>query len=327
MMRFYQQPSLKLLDQIRNAIRRKHYSISTEKSYVDWVKRFILFHGKRHPNTLGKNEITQYLNHLANDRQVAASTQNQALSALVFLYKEVLNKEFGWLNKLDYAKKPERLPVVFSQSEVKLVLSCLDGVFWIVGNLLYGSGLRLMESLRLRVQDIDFSYNQLMIRDGKGKKDRITVLPKMLLNPLKHQINKVSLIHKIDIQEGFGNVYLPFALEKKYPTANRDLSWQYVFPADKKTLDPRTGVMRRHHIGRGQVQRAVKSAVKLSKIPKHATCHTLRHSFATHLLEAGYDIRTIQDLLGHKDVSTTMIYTHVTKKGGRGIQSPADFLE
>ena len=318
--------SPKLLDQVRMAIRRKHYSIRTEKSYVGWIRRFILFHGRRHPRDLGKNEITQFLNYLANEVRVTASTQNQALSALVFLYKEVLGSEFGWLQKLEYAKKPERLPVVFTRKEVKSVLACLDGIYWIISNLLYGSGLRLMEVLHLRIQDLDFEYGQIMVRNGKGQKDRVTMLPHLLIRPLSNQIEKVRLIHQIDLQEGYGAVYLPFALEKKYRGASRDFRWQYLFPADKRSIDPRSGIVRRHHLGRTRIQKAVKSAVQKASIPKRGSCHTLRHSFATHLLEAGYDIRTIQELLGHKDVSTTMIYTHVVRKGGKGVQSPADFL-
>ncbi len=323
--RFKNQPP-KLLDQVRVVIRRKHYSIRTEKTYVEWVRRFILFNQKRHPKNMGKNEITKFLNHLAVDRKVAASTQNQALSAIVFLYREVLEQEFGWLENLEYAKTPERLPVVFSVDEVRSVLTSIDGVYWIVTNILYGSGLRIMECLRLRVLDIDFEYRQIMVRDGKGQKDRSVMLSEILIEPLQKQIYKVELVHKTDLMEGYGAVYLPYALEKKYPNANKELKWQYLFPASRRSVDPRTGFIRRHHIGQSPVQRVVKTAVRSAKIHKNATSHTFRHSFATHLLEAGYDIRTVQELLGHKDVSTTMIYTHVMKKGGQGVQSPADML-
>ena len=318
--------SPKLLDQVRTVIRRKHYSIRTEKTYADWVKRYIIFHGKCHPKDLGKSEITAFLNHLAIDRKVAASTQNQALSALVFLYKEVLDQEFGWLENLEYAKKPERIPVVFSKKEVRDVLSSLDGTYWIIANILYGAGLRIMETLRLRIMDIDIEYRQIFVRDGKGKKDRNTMLPELLVKPLEKQIEKVRLLHKMDLTDGYGVVYLPYALERKYPNANKEFRWQYLFPAAKRSVDPRSGIIKRHHIGQSPVQRSIRSAVRNAKIAKNATCHTFRHSFATHLLEAGYDIRTVQELLGHKDVSTTMIYTHVMKKGGKGVRGPADLL-
>lgn len=318
--------SPRLLDQVKEVIRRKHYSIRTERTYADWVKRYILFHHKRHPKDLGKTEITEFLNHLAIDRKVAASTQNQALSALVFLYKEVLDQEFGWLENLEYAKRPEKLPVVFSPEEIKSVLSLMDGIYWIIATILYGSGLRIMETLHLRIMDIDFDYRQIFVRNGKGQKDRGTMLPEILVEPLKKQIEKVVLTHKMDLIDGYGAVYLPFALENKYPTANKEFKWQYLFPAAKRSVDPRSGMIRRHHIGQSPVQRSVRSAVRNAGIIKNATCHTFRHSFATHLLEAGYDIRTVQELLGHKDVSTTMVYTHVMKKGGKGVRSPADEL-
>ncbi len=318
--------SPKLLDQVREVIRRKHYSIRTEQSYVDWVRRFILYHRKRHPKDLGKSEVTEFLNYLAVNRKVVASTQNQALSALVFLYREVLNQEFGWLANLKYAKRSERITVVFSADEVRSVLSSLDGVYWIMVNILYGAGLRTMETLHLRIPDIDFEYRQTIVRNGKGQKDRSSMLPEILIDPFKKQIDKVGLIHKMDLIDGYGAVYLPFALDRKYPGASKEFKWQYLFPAAKRSVDPRSGIIRRHHIGQSPIQRTVRSAVKTNKILKNATCHTFRHSFATHLLEAGYDIRTVQELLGHKDVSTTMIYTHVMKKGRKGVQSPADLL-
>ncbi len=318
--------SPKLLDQLRTVIRRKHYSIRTEQAYVDWVKRFIYYYNKQHPKDLGKHEITSFLNYLAVERKVAASTQNQALSALLFLYRDVLNLEFGWLNNLEYAKKPQKLPIVLTKLEMRSILPSIEGVYWVIANILYGAGLRVMESLRLRMSDIDFDYRQIIIRNGKGQKDRATMLPAILIDPLKRQMEKVELLHKMDLIDGYGTVYLPFALERKYPNANKSLKWPYLFPAAKRSVDPRSGILRRHHIGQSPLQRVVKSAVSNAGILKNATCHTFRHSFATHLLEAGYDIRTVQELLGHKDVSTTMIYTHVMKKGGKGVQSPADKL-
>ncbi len=323
---YLRRQSPKLLDQIREVIRRKHYSIRTEKAYVDWAKRFIYFHNKCHPKDMGKTEITQFLNYLAVGRKVTASTQNQALSAIVFLYREVLDQDFGWLENLEYAKRPEKLPVVFNKNEVKAVLSSLEGINWIIANVLYGSGLRITECTRLRILDIDFDYKQIIVRDGKGQKDRGTMLPEILIEALRKQMEKVELLHKIDVNEGYGAVYLPFALERKYPNASKEFRWQYLFPAAKRSVDPRSGIIRRHHIGQSQIQRAVRSTVRNLKIKKNGTFHTFRHSFATSLLEAGYDIRTVQELLGHKDVSTTMIYTHVMKKGGKGVQSPADML-
>ncbi len=315
---------IKLLDQVRFVVRRKQYSIRTEKTYVDWTRRFILFHNKQHPKDLGKDEITSFLNHLAVNRKVVSSTQNQALSALVFLYKEVLGLDFGWLSNLEYAKRSEKIPVVFTQEEAKNVIDLLEGTSFIITMLLYGSGLRVMEALRLRVQDIDFNYRQIFVRNGKGAKDRVTLLPNVLLIPLRQQLKKVTLLHKLDLAEGFGAVYLPYALEKKYPNASKEFRWQYLFPAANRSVDPRSGIIRRHHLSQAPVQKAIKAAVKKAGIHKNASCHTFRHSFATHLLENGYDIRTVQELLGHKDVSTTMIYTHVMKKGANAVQSPAD---
>ncbi|MBI1987231.1 MAG: integron integrase [Nitrospinae bacterium] len=316
----------KLLDQVRQVIRTRHYSIRTEEAYVHWIKRFVLFHHKRHPKEMGAEEVNRFLSDLAVKQNVAASTQNQALSAILFLYQEVLKQEIGWLGDLIRAQKPKKLPVVFTREEVKSVLNCLSDINRLMANLLYGSGLRLMECLRLRVKDIDFSYNQIVVRDGKGEKDRVTMLPLSLKDPLQRHLKEVKKLHQKDLNDGFGDVYLPYALERKYPNACREWAWQYVFPSLKRSIDPRSGIERRHHLGKEVLQRAVKEAIWKAGIHKAASCHTFRHSFATHLLEAGYDIRTVQELLGHKDVSTTMIYTHVLNRGGKGVQSPADLL-
>ena len=314
----------KLLDQVRTSIRRKHYSIRTEEAYVDWIKRYIFFHQKRHPAEMSAPEIEQFLNYLAVQQKVAASTQNQALSALVFLYREVLGKEIGVMENLERAKQPQRLPVVLTETEVRHVLAHLEGRNWLMASLLYGAGLRLMECLRLRVKDIDFEYRQITVRDGKGNKDRVTMLPEASVELLKHQLEKARILHSHDLAEDFGAVYLPYALERKYSNAGREWGWQYVFPAAKRSVDPRSGQERRHHADEKSLQRAVKKAVRTARVTKPATCHTFRHSFATHLLKSGYDIRTVQELLGHKDVSTTMIYTHVLNRGGRGVTSPLD---
>lgn len=314
----------KLLDDVRDAIRVRHYSIRTEQAYTDWIKRFILFHNKRHPSEMGEKEVARFLTHLAVNLNVAASTQNQALSALLFLYKQVLNRPLDWIMGVERAKKLERLPVVLSREEVCAVLGQLTGTKWLMAGLLYGSGLRLIECLRLRVKDIDFHYNQIIVRDGKGAKDRITMLPDALKQPLKDQLSSTKALHEADLREGFGAVYLPYALERKYPGAARSWGWQYAFPAKRRSIDPRSGVERRHHTDESVLQTAVKEAVRRAAIAKPASCHTLRHSFATHLLEGGYDIRTIQELLGHKDVSTTMIYIHVLNRGGKGVTSPLD---
>jgi len=316
----------KLLDQVRGKIRLRHYSIRTEKTYLDWIKRYILFHNKKHPQTMGSAEIEAFLTHLAVKLDVSASTQNQAFNALLFLYKEVLNIELPLLQNFKRAKRPEKLPVVFSTDEIRRIMANLDGVFWMMAQLLYGAGLRLMECVRLRVKDVDFDYGQINVRNGKGKKDRVTMLPKIIEGALQQRLQKVKIIHEKDLSEGYGEVYLPYALERKYPKANREWGWQYVFPAKQRALDPRSGIIRRHHIDEQSLQRAVKNAIKISGIYKPGSCHTLRHSFATHLLENGYDIRTVQELLGHKDVRTTMIYTHVLNRGGKGVLSPADAL-
>lgn len=313
----------KLLDQMSDAIRLKHYSLRTEESYLDWVRRYILFQNKRHPNDMGAPEIQAFLVHLATQRNVAASTQNQALSAILFLYREVLHKEIDPI-LLSSAKRPERLPTVLTHEEALRVINQLTGTHKLMAQILYGSGLRLMECVRLRVKDIDFEYKTITVRDGKGEKDRITPLPDAILSDLKRQTEKVRILHEEDLAVNCGEVYLPHALEKKYPNAARELMWQYLFPAPKRSLDPRSGRERRHHLDPSGLQRGVKEAVKKVGIRKRATCHTLRHSFATHLLQKGYDIRTVQELLGHKDVRTTMIYTHVLQRGGMAVRSPLD---
>jgi integron integrase len=314
----------KLLDQVRGKIRLKHYSIRTEQAYVDWIKRFILHFGKRHPRELGAADVEAFLTHLAVAGNVAASTQNQAKSALLFLYREVLEMELPWLDNVERAKAPKRLPVVLTRDEVHAVLSRLSGTHWLIASLLYGAGLRIMEALRLRVKDVEFSRNEILVRDGKGFKDRVTMLPAALAAPLTEHLKRVKALHGQDLAAGRGAVFLPYALERKYPGAARDWAWQYVFPSANLSEDPRTGIERRHHLQDQAVQRAMRQAVRDAGVAKPATPHTLRHSFATHLLEGGYDIRTVQELLGHADVSTTMIYTHVLNKGGRGVTSPLD---
>jgi integron integrase len=316
----------RLLTQLREAIRYKHYSYRTEQAYVHWVRRFILFSGKRHPATLGEVEVTRFLNHLAVDRQVAAATQDQALSALLFLYREVLKSDLPWLDGLTRPKKPVRLPVVLTEQEVKALLAELSGVHWVVAGLLYGAGLRVLEALRVRVKDIDFDYRQVLVRDGKGAKDRVTMLPDGLVEPLRNYLPRVKRLHERDLAEGFGEVALPYALARKYPNAGREWAWQYVFPSGNRSVDPLTGVIRRHHLDPQTIQRSIRKATRIAGIDKPASCHTLRHSFATHLLRGGYDIRTVQELLGHSDVSTTMVYTHVLNRGGRGVRSPLDLV-
>ena len=313
----------KLLDQVRDVLRLKHYSIRTENAYVDWIRRFILFHHRRHPSEMGAPEVQAFLTHLAVKENVAASTQNQALSALLFLYREVLHQDLGPINALR-AQKPKRLPTVLTREEVRRVITQMSGTHRLMAQLLYGAGLRLMECLRLRVKDIDFEYKTITVRDGKGEEDRVTMLPNSLIAPLQEHLQRVKRLHEEDLAKGYGAVYLSDALERKYPTANRDWLWQYVFPSDRLSVDPRSGVVRRHHLSESNLQRAVRQAAQKAGLQKRVTCHTLRHSFATHLLENGYDIRTVQELLGHKDVRTTMIYTHVLQRGGLAVRSPLD---
>ncbi|MDO9104341.1 MAG: integron integrase [Methylovulum sp.] len=316
----------KLLDQVRAKIRYKHYSIRTEQAYTDWIRRFILHFGKRHPREMGAAEIGQFLTHLAVEARVSASTQNQARCALLFLYKEVLETELPWLDDVEQAKVPKRLPVVLNREEVQAILSRLKGTQWLIASLLYGTGMRIMECLRLRLQDVDFRRREILIRDGKGHKDRVTMLPVTLVAALQTHLQKVKELHDTDLAQGFGAVYMPFALDRKYPNAAKEWAWQYVFPSAKLSMDPRSGKTRRHHVQEQVIQRAIKQVVRDAGLTKAATPHTLRHSFATHLLESGYDIRTVQELLGHSDVSTTMIYTHVLNKGGKGVSSPLDAM-
>ena len=313
----------KLLEQVRGLIRLKHYSIRTEDAYIHWIKRYILFHNKRHPEEMGVPEIEAFLTHLAVDLNVAASTQNQALSALLFLYRDVLKQELGSIDSVR-AKKPKRLPTVLTRQELQLLFSAMTDTPLLVGRTLYGSGLRILECVRLRIKDVDMSMNQITVRDGKGNKDRRTVLHGSLKPALEQHLRRVRLMHQQELTQGHGNVYLPPALARKYPNAEYEWIWQYVFPAEKRSEDPRTGIVRRHHLSERSVQRAIKSAAQLADIEKRVTCHTLRHSFATHLLGDGYDIRTVQELLGHKDVKTTMIYTHVLNRGGMAVRSPLD---
>lgn len=319
-------PKPRLLDQIRAAIRVKHYSLRTEKTYVSWAKHFIHWSGMRHPKDMGAPEVEAFLSMLANQRDVAASTQNQALAALLFLYKQVLGVDLPWLDGITRAKKPARLPVVMSQAEVAAVLGHTNGTSGLVIRLLYGTGMRLMEALRLRVKDIEFSSNIILVRDGNGGKDRVVPLPNSLAQMLRDQLAARRKMHDVDLSRSMVDVELPHALWKKYPNAPKEWAWQYVFAAADYSTDPRTGVIRRHHIHEKTIQRAMRTAVIAAGIHKPASCHTLRHSFATHLLESGSDIRTVQEFLGHSDVSTTMIYTHVVKRGAAGAISPLDRL-
>ncbi len=318
----------RLLDRVRTAVRTRHYSRRTEEAYVAWSRRFVLFHGKRHPAEMGAAEVNAFLSHLAVEGRVSASTQAQALSALVFLYRHVLDDPLPWIKDLVRAGRRRKLPVVLTRDEVRALLGAMKGTPRLVAAILYGGGLRLLEALRLRVKDIDFAARLLVVREGKGAKDRRTMLPNSLQDPLRSQIESVRRIHRKDLAAGRGEVWLPNALERKYVNAGREFAWQYVFPASRLSVDPRSGIERRHHLDESAVQRAVKEAVREVGIDKQAGCHTLRHSFATHLLEDGYDIRTIQELLGHADVKTTMIYTHVLQRaGGRGVRSPLDAMQ
>jgi len=321
-----EKPAPKLLEQVRAALRLRHYSIRTERAYVQWVIRFLRFHGLRHPSELGHREVTQFLSHLATEGEVAASTQQQALSALLFLYQVVLGLELPWLTEIVRPKKPKRLPVVLNPDEVQRILLAMRGTHALMAHLLYGSGMRLMECLRLRVKDIDFTRREILVREGKGNKDRVTTLPLSLVPALQAQLAEAQKLFAQDRRAGVEGVYLPHALERKYPGAGKSWMWFWVFPAASLARDPRSGLIRRHHALDKSLQRALKKAVVAAGITKPASVHTLRHSFATHLLQAGYDIRTVQELLGHSDVSTTMIYTHVLNRGGRGVVSPADIL-
>lgn len=314
----------KLLDQVRERIRVKHYSLSTEKTYLYWIRFFIHFHHLRHPQDMGAPEVEAFLSHLATQREVAAGTQNQAMHAILFLYKEVLGIDLPWLDGITRAKPSKRLPNVLTMAETQALLAHTGGLPGLIIRLLYGTGMRLMEGLRLRVKDIDFSRRQITIRAGKGDKDRITMLPESLVEPLKARMIERRKMHDIDMAKGMADVELPHALERKYPNAGKEFGWQYLFAAADYSADPRTGVIRRHHIHEKTIQRHVKEAARKAGILKPTHPHTLRHSFATHLLESGYDIRTVQELLGHSDVSTTMIYTHVLNRGGRGVVSPLD---
>ncbi|QNP40215.1 integron integrase [Lysobacter solisilvae (ex Woo and Kim 2020)] len=315
---------VRLFDEVRRVLRTKHYSIRTEVVYLGWIRRFILANDRRHPRVMGVVEVERFLSSLAVDGQVSASTQNQALSALLFLYKEVLGIDLPWMEGVTRAKRPRRLPTVLARGEVQDLLAQLDGRSWLLCSLLYGTGLRLMECLRLRVKDVDFARNEITVRNGKGGKDRRTVLPKALVEPLQREVERARTLHAADLQAGFGAAHLPDALARKYPNAEREFGWQYVFPSPKRSIDPRDQVERRHHFDDGTLSRALKAACQRAGIVKPVSAHTLRHSFATHMIEAGYDIRTVQELLGHKDVATTQIYTHVLNRGAGGVVSPLD---
>lgn len=305
-------------------MRVRHYSLRTESIYVDWVRRYILFHGKRHPKDMGAEEVQAFLSNLAVERNVAAATQNQAKAALLFLYEQVLEIDLPWLNEIVQAKASQRLPVVLTPQEVRGLLDRVEGISSLITRLLYGTGMRLMEGLRLRVKDVDFTRREIVIREGKGAKDRVTMLPESLVEPLRTHLLKVRALHERDLAEGFGSVFLPDALESKSPRVAKAWGWQWVFPSAQRSVDPRSGKTRRHHIFPESVQRAVREAARAMDLAKPVSPHVLRHSFATHLLAAGHDIRTVQELLGHKDVQTTMIYTHVLNRGGRGVPSPLD---
>ena len=316
----------RFLDKVRTVLRRKHYANSTEKTYINWIKRFILFHDKRHPNEMGSKEIEEYLTHLALKAKVSASTQNQALNALLFLYRHILDQTMDFPINSVRAKRARHIPVVLTQDEVYQIIECLSGKYHLIVSILYGSGLRVMECLQLRVKDLDLQKRQIIVRGGKGNKDRATVMPGAIVASLKRHLHRVVRLHSEDISKGYGYVELPYALERKYPNASREWIWQFVFPSNRLSKVQQTGSYRRYHISSSPVGRAIKRAVKLAGVPKRVTAHTFRHSFATHLLESGYDIRTVQELLGHKNLKTTMIYTHVLDRGPLGVRSPMDKL-
>jgi len=315
------------MDQVRDAIRVRHYSYRTEQAYVGWIKRYIVFHGKRHPAELGAGEVRHFLSWLACDREVSAPTQAQALAAILFLYRHVLNADLPWVDNVVRARRPKHLPVVLTRAEVRRILAELRDDYWLVASLLYGSGLRLTEALRLRVKDLDLDRRELTVRSGKGGKDRVSVIPVSLIEPLRRQLVRVAIAHSEALARGYGGVELPFALERKYPRAHLEPGWQYVFPMSRPSRDPRSGAWRRHHMLEDTMQRKVKEAVRRARITKPASSHTFRHSFATHLLDSGSDIRTVQELLGHASVKTTQIYTHVLNRGGLGVRSPLDLSE
>jgi integron integrase len=320
----FRKPEPRLLDRLRDAIRTRHYSHRTEKQYVAWVRRYIIFHDRRHPRDLGAPEVEGFLSHLATHRRVTAATQSQALAALLFLYKQVLGIDLPWLSRVIRARRPKKLPVVLSRSQVRAILSQLDDPYWTIVSLLYGSGLRLLEALRLRVKDLDLCNRRILVRDGKGAKDRVTLLPESLVTSLEARLHQLRLAHESAKSRGFAGVELPFALERKYPGAHLEFGWQYVFPAQNPSRDPRTGAWRRHHLHEQSVQRVVRGAVRASRIDLPASCHTFRHCFATHMLDSGADIRTVQELMGHSSVKTTQIYTHVLNRGGIAARSPLD---
>lgn len=320
----FRKPEPRLLDQLRETLRTRHYSYRTEQQYVGWVTRFIRFHGKRHPRQMGGPEVSAFLSYLATKRNVAAATQAQALAALLFLYKHVLSHDLPWLSEIARARRPKRLPVVLSRNQVRAVLSQLNDPYWSVVSLLYGSGLRLLEALRLRIKDVDFERRRILVRNGKGAKDRITMLPESMVAPLRARLHELRLTHDSAKARGFGGVELPYALQRKYPSAHLEFGWQYLFPAATPSRDPRSGAWRRHHLHEQSVQRVVRAAVRAASIDLPASCHTFRHCFATHLLESGADIRTVQELMGHASVKTTQIYTHVLDRSGPGTLSPLD---
>ena len=316
--------TVRLLDEVQARIRARHMSFRTEKTYLQWIRRFIRFHGRRHPRAMGGDEVEAFLTSLAVDRKVAASTQNQALAAILFLYRDVLELQLPWLANMVHAKRPQRLPVVLTRAEVQQVLGHLSGTEWLIAAMLYGGGLRVLECLQLRIKDLEFSRCELLIRDAKGQKDRVTILPETLLPHLRDHLERVRVLFDADRSAGRPGVSLPFALRRKYPQAEISWGWHWVFPAKSCCIDPYSNELVRFHLPPQNIQRAVKLAVRATGITKPASCHTFRHCFATHLLEDGYDIRTVQELLGHADVKTTMIYTHVLNRGGRGVRSPLD---